>query len=552
MNFGLSLRFWIAKWCFSTAQVVAGWMLHKPKLPAWEGALSLPAVGDVGRVEQVAASRKQYDLVDTSRHFGISVQLEHETLRDLPKAEAYPARLTASKAFLKGGFAMDVSSGERWASFDAIRVVYGRLGVPSVAARWRSDDEFVRQRLQGPNPIWIEKLDSKVAATLDLAAMGVMDAQGEHYVVDFRGLMQGAFGSDGRFCYPCAAVFQLREGTLRALAIQLERPDGTHAVATPADGAAWMLAKMFFQCADIWVHEVVTHYLWCHVYLEKIILATHRNLAPTHPLRRLLALHFEHTLNLNRNGLVQLMGNGGYFDEKFSPGAAGKVAAVAFGNREWAFWRMEMPEHVTRRQVAGLPEYPWRDDGLLACAEVERFVGEFVAGWYRDDGAVVADTEVQAWSLELQARMGDRGFPALDGVANLCRVLTASLFQVVQHDLVNAPQFEWYGFPPSSPPILCVPFPADKTVVTEQTLVEALPDVGITLNAILATYGFSTRYNAWGDHAGRYLAGPSLATYERFLDRLRAAELVLAERNAKRAVPYVVALPSRLSLSISA
>lgn len=552
MTLGLSLRFWFAKWCFRSAQRVAGWMLHKPKLPAWEGALSLPNGQDSARATQIASTRKAYDLVSTSKHFGISLELNHDTLRDLPKGEAYPPRLTASKAFLKGGFAMDVSSDSRWPALESVREVYGAMGIPSVAERWRTDDEFVRQRLQGPNPIWIERLGPDLAATIDVSAMGVQPTAPELYLVDFRPLMVGAFGVSGRYCYPCVAVFQVQSGTLRVVGIQLERADGTRTVSTPADGAAWSLAKMFFQCADIWVHEVVTHYLWCHVYLEKIILATHRNLAAVHPIRRLLSLHFEHTLNLNRNGLVQLMGNGGYFDEKFSPGAPGKAAAVEFGNREWTFWRMELPENIARRGVGDLPEYPWRDDGLVAWAEVERFVAAFVGIWYASDAAVRADAEVQAWSAELQASMGDRGFPKLDAVKNLSRVLTATLFQVVQHDLVNAPQFEWYGFPPSSPPILSVPFPADKSLVTEQTLIDALPTVGASLNAILATFGFSTRYNAWGDHAERYLSGPSLEAYNRFLAALRESEALLAARNAKRTVPYVVALPSRLSLSISA
>jgi linoleate 9S-lipoxygenase len=44
-----------------------------------------------------------------------------------------------------------------------------------------------------------------------------------------------------------------------------------------------------------------------------------------------------------------------------------------------------------------LKDFPYAEDGLLLWEALEEWVGDYLALYYKDDAAVVADPELAAW-----------------------------------------------------------------------------------------------------------------------------------------------------------
>jgi hypothetical protein len=557
---GVATRFFAAKLAFRGARAVSRALRHRRQVPPPPSTrVALPQRDDdPGRADAILRAREEYALAPITSHGDPELRLAHRTLTALPRSEVYPPLIRISKTLLGIGFKLDVTCASRWSDARAIGDLYRVFGAPPVRARSLSDAEFARQRLQGPNPTWIRAVapGEREARGLRAATAEAIGArEGETlFALDYRAMLEGVEPPAGRHLSPCVAWFRASaSGGLCPIGIELGREGAPRRLFLPDGSPAWQLAKMNVQCADIWVHEIVTHFLWTHVIQEKFILATARNLSWSHPVRRILAPHFELTLNLNRNGIPQLVGEGGFFDSKFSPGRRGKQLALERGEQLWRYSQMFFGDDVRARGLDALADYPYRDDGKLFEDVVRSYVRELLALYYTSDEDVRADPEIAAWSSELVEHLGPRsGFTGVRSLDDLERAVSAPVLNVIQHELVNGPQYAYFGDPGTSPSLLSAPIPEDPAAITEATLVAALPDVGTTLTAILATYGFSMQYNVLANDLEKYHEPLAFPVLHRFRARLRGIEEELERRNGSREVPYVVAFPSGMANSIGA
>lgn len=376
------------------------------------------------------------------------------------------------------------------------------------------------------------------------------DALEQVFVVDYGPMLRGIRAAAGRHIAPCTAFFRQVGDELRPLGIQLERPDRSAALALPDGSPGWMLAKMHFQSADILIHEVVSHFQWTHAVGEAFALCTARELPWAHPLRRLLAPHQRSTLQQNANALPIVVGEGGLFDRLFAGGTT-RGHLLGWGASAWTWTELDLPAQLAARQVDHLVDYPCRDDMLLVWHALRRYVGAFVHATYTGDAAMLADPELQAWLKALRESTGP-GMPTVAAREDLVDVVHAGVFLTVKHSLVNSLQFDVYGFPPAAPAAMRVGVPGSLASVTEAQLLEALPDVGESLSAIRATWGFSQHYEPMAMHLERWLPAWAWPLAEQLRTDLRDVEWTIGQRNRARATPYVVALPSRLSNSIDA
>jgi arachidonate 15-lipoxygenase len=562
----LRLRFLIVKCLLLFAAAFARVMrpLSKARRPPG-GTVCLPKDDSdpAGRARETEQALSEYPLVSMSERFALDCpRWPHLTVPLLPPRERYPALMFIPKAAVRLALSVDLSTEARWASADAPRSLYWPLRAPEAAQTADDDARFVRWRLQGPNAGWLRRCSSpeamraEGASSATLARVAPRDSDlADLYVVNHHPLLNALPTLPGRHLAGAMAFFRREaDGSLKPAGIQLTGCDGRVVFFSPDDGAAWKLARSWFQCADMHVHEAVSHFLWTHIVGEKFLLATARRLPWRHPVRRFLAPHFEFTLNANYNSGTALVGFNGIFERAFSAGWRGTGGLIQRADLIWHFDRMILPRQIAARDVAGIADYPCRDDALLIWNALEEHAAAYVDLWYPSDDAVRTDPEIRSWSEELHGWIGDRGFPAVEDRPTLRVVLAAVLFNDVQHTLVNALQYDAFAYPPAWPSSMWEPPPSGdiSSSVAEGLLLSSLPPVRQTLEAIRATYAFSIQFNMLGRGLRRYHSGPSLALMDRLQDRLKEVTKVIEQRNAKRSHPYRIALPARVSNSINA
>jgi hypothetical protein len=467
------------------------------------------------RLRGTSLGRGDYTQTAASQRFGFQGPFDYDTVLELPRAERYPWRIGVPKALVVAALSvpMPEARGRRLRSLSEVDGLYVLLGRPRLRSLpYDSDEVFARLRLQGPNPLWIRR-------------------EGPGYAVDYRALLAGLPPQPGRWLAPCVARF---DAVMAPTEIELE-VEGRPERFSPGDGLHWTLAKRFFQAADLFVHEAVSHLAWTHLHAEAVILDAARTLSAGHPLRRLLGPSFGFTLQANSNSGRVLLGRGGVFDRVCSAGWEGTAIVMARAEKLWRFSRMIPALDAQERGMDELEDYPWRDDATLLWEVVHDRARQAVA-------ALPWDPELVAFLAALHARFGDRGWPsAQDQDHHTLATVTAALqFLTVRHTLVNAQQYDMFGYPPAWPTTVAVPPPRRDQALEPDVLTEALPDLGQILDTLRATYAFSIQFNRLG--AG----DPALQR------ALQAVDRELARRDRARPWPYQVARPARVSGSINA
>ncbi len=292
------------------------------------------------------------------------------------------------------------------------RAVFGTLRLPEVADSFRDDEAFAYWRVAGPNPLLIRRVDA-LPANFPLGeeqfrrVMGADDslleaaASRRLYLLDYAEL--GKLAPSGAvdklltgtgFAYAPIALFALGKDRARLLpvAIQCGQDPATHPMfVRPAESESdlywgWQMAKTVVQVAEENYHEMFVHLAQTHLVSEAFCLATQRTLAPSHPLHVLLAPHFEGTLFINEGAARILLPSAGFIDVMFAAPIQ-DTQATAGGNRlGFDFYRGMLPESLKARNVddpLALPDYPYRDDGLLVWNAIRQWAVRLRGGVLR-------------------------------------------------------------------------------------------------------------------------------------------------------------------------
>jgi len=240
-------------------------------------------------------------------------------------------------------------------------------------------------------------------------------------------------------------------------------------------------------------------------------------------------------------------------------GAKGTLDLIALG---WQNWRMDihgtLPADLEQRGVSDpsvLPDYPYRDDGLLLYNAIDRYVSSIIEARYDTEDKLADDYELQAWGLELLADgnpgCGIKGVPGdgkFDTADQLSQAITSILFaSTVGHAAVNVSQYDECAFLPNYPAILKGHPPRDKKWCEEKELLACLPPKNICLEIIVINKLLSERHaNGLADFHAWYQHDPvSKKAISRFLDDLKCIALTILDRNKKRQVVYEYLNPGR-------
>ncbi|CAM9125217.1 unnamed protein product [Bubo scandiacus] len=419
---------------------------------------------------------------------------------------------------LLSGFLLRPTS---WKSLDEMRSIFsrtkGREIVPDyVARRWREDDFFGYQFLNGNNPIVIRRcaaLPPKFPVTPEMVASSLgggthLDKEmeeGRVFLVDYEvleGIPSGTIhGRQQHVAAPLCLLHQGADGLLRPIAIQLSQTPGPASpIFLPSDGEwDWLLAKTWVRNADFYSHQLLTHLLRTHLFAEVFAVATLRQLPSCHPLFKLLVPHFHFTLHINTLARSVLINPGGVIDKASGVTYEGLLLIVRRGLESVTYTSLCLPDDIRHRGLSRLPNYHYRDDGLSLWEAIASFVGGIVDFYYGEDAAVSGDAELQAWVMDIFTNgfLGrtSSGIPSsLQTVAELSKFLTMVMFTCsTQHAAVNNGQYDLGAYMPNAPSSMRHPPPREKGKAFLQHFLDTVPEVDTTANILVALILLSSR-----------------------------------------------------------
>jgi arachidonate 15-lipoxygenase len=358
-------------------------------------------------------------------------------------------------------------------------------------------------------------------------------------------------------------------GVLQPIAIQLGQTSDS-AIFSPNDAfdandskhLKWKIAKYFVNVACAIQHESVAHLGDCHLIMEAVAVATHRQLAKQHPLFQLLEPHLRFTIGINDGAAHNLIVPGGVVAANVGAHIDWTLQMVNDARMAWR-WGENSPDKIfSVRGVDDLAAYPFRDDTLLLWKAIKEFVTSYVAIYYDDDHAVSTDRELRAWVDELgSAQHGHLpGFPAaLDTRDQLVQVVAQMIYTAGPlHASVNYGQYPFAGFAPSVAAAIYKAAPTRGDLIDEETqYLEWLPPLDVALYTVSFVYLLSS---IQFDTLGHYDSNPqdphfgdarAQKALEAFQVALAQAEITIHQRNLERPVTYLFQLPSRVPNSIS-
>lgn len=445
---------------------------------------------------------------------------------------------------------------------------------------WKEDRWFALQRVQGVNPVIIQlctKLPENLNVTNDTLKGLLEDLTLEEaldkkkiFICDLA-VMDGLECKDDREVAAPIALFYLdKDDKLNPVAIQLRQKKGdNNPVYTPNDSYnTWLVAKMFYNNAEAQHHQALTHLGFTHLLMEGVVVCTHRNLSPSHPVFKLLAPHFLFLLAINARGLEKLVSPGGWVDRSMTQGVKGIFNLIKRGIELWRFDIHGKPETFLRHNGTldpeVLPYYPYRDDALLVHAEIEKYVTQIIRHHYDTPEKLAEDWELRWWREELvkQRQLGGVGIEGLPGdpergfctVEELIETVTVIISTCsLGHSAANFQQYEQYAFVPNYPGVLRRNPPDTKEEYEEKDIMALLPSMETTLDIMLITKLLSSKgTKSLGEFEMQYLYDPvGVRAAEEFRKNLKKASYTVQMRNLDRELEFDWLNPAHIPNSIS-
>ncbi|XP_002119368.4 polyunsaturated fatty acid 5-lipoxygenase [Ciona intestinalis] len=442
--------------------------------------------------------------------------------------------------------------------------------IPPFCDKWSTDEELARQILNGVNPTCLEKcteLPTGFLPTQFECGDEIHDQiqKGRVFIVNY-----AKFTTEGRRnrtkkgdrLYagdPIMILLVGNDSKLRPVAIQLEE-DGH--VFTPRDSYYdWLLAKLYFRCCDVNVHEWKYHFLRTHASMEPFAVAVFRSFSRRHPLYKLLRPHVHTVPAINTIARKNLLGPTAATNFFLSLNGL-DMARKAF--QDLRFKNLHIlsvfdQQGTDDKEV--LSEYFYRDDALLLWKAVQNYVTSVISIFYSEDQDVADDWELDNF-VRMVATEGfgydgcDRGFPLkLESIDKLVDYMTLIVFNCsVQHAASNFGQFEIYKFIPNAPGGMRLP-PHKKGEGSMQRIMDSLPDnvmASLQLGTafLLSTYAPNEVYlgqfpmNLFDDAR----VDQAQAQFRR---ELKTISNLIHSRNKNLKFPYEYLLPEKIPISIA-
>uniref|UniRef100_A0A3Q3JZ69 Lipoxygenase domain-containing protein n=1 Tax=Monopterus albus TaxID=43700 RepID=A0A3Q3JZ69_MONAL len=439
-----------------------------------------------------------------------------------------------------------------------------------VQQHWKEDAFFGYQFLNGVNPMLIRRctaLPSNFPVTDDMVfpsgQCNLADElkNGNIFLCDYK-LLDGlpANTINGKKQYlmaPLVLLHKTPDDNLMPIAIQLKQtPAEDNPIFFPTDSEYdWLMAKIFVRSADFTMHGLNVHLLRTHLLAEVFAVSLLRNVPMVHPLYKLLVPHTRYTLQTNflaRQLLISKTGifphNKQYFVLRRS------LPSVTFSS-------LCIPDDIAERGLEDVPNFYYRNDGLMLWNTINSFVERIITYYYRNDTEVQQDSELQKWISDIfehgflsQTSTGiPQRFATID---ELVKFVTMVIFTCsAQHAAVNSGQYDYGGWMPNAPPTLQRPPPTTKGTTSEATMMQTFPDVNATVQ-IMSVLWLLSKESSDFVPLGQYQEDHFTEDIPRMLIKCFQAELevlnaVIKARNNGLKVPYTYMDPVKVENSIA-
>lgn len=293
--------------------------------------------------------------------------------------------------------------------------------------------------------------------------------------------------------------------------------------------------------------------------METFAIVTARQLAQNHPLGLLLRPHFQFMLANNDLARNRLINRGGYVDELLAGTLKESLQIVKNAYEEWSLDQFALPTELKNRgmdDVANLPHYPYRDDGMLVWNALKNFVSNYLHFYYKNPDNVSKDTELQAWAAELVSREGGRvkGMPAtIKTVKELVDIVTTIIFTCgPQHAAVNYPQYDYMAFIPNMPLAAYQPITEEGELFDPKRLLSFLPPFKPTAEQLTIIYILSAyRYDRLGYYDQEFEDAEAQSLVVAFQQELNTVERKIELNNKSRLIDYSYLKPRLIPNSTS-
>ncbi|MFN6562361.1 MAG: lipoxygenase family protein [Nostoc sp. ChiSLP01] len=467
-------------------------------------------------------------------------------------------------------------------SIEDYNKLFAKIPLPQISSRFKEDLVFGYMQVAGPNPLMLEQVLQQ-EKTLGISneqyqkivgipndSLEAARQEGRLYKADYsklKNMENGSFPNQQKYIYSPLALFVVPPASnpsrsIVPLAIQCK---SEYPVFTPLDGENWAIAKSIVQMADSNYHELVSHLGRTHLFIEPFVIATKRRLPANHHLRILLEPHFEGTILINYGAHQLLIADRRQVDALLASTIESDRQLTVQAAQDYLhhFNDAMFPKTLRSRgvdNISQLPEYPYRDDGLLIWNAIHQWVSAYLSSYYTNSQQLLADQALQNWAKELISQQGGRlqnfGEDAsgtiktldylIDAVSTI--IFTAS----AQHAAVNFAQGELMTYAPAFP--LASYSPAPTSLDEQGDFMSMLPPIDQAKTQLKVTYLLGSVYHTQlGQYSNSYFKSKpqissALATFQ---NQLKGIEKEITQRNRTRIMPYKFLLPSQIPQSIN-
>ncbi|CAL8375447.1 unnamed protein product [Arctogadus glacialis] len=442
---------------------------------------------------------------------------------------------------LKGLF----GSEESWESLESMKDTLTFKTSPTVeylAEHWKDDAFYGYQFLNGVHPSMFRNcphLPSNFPVTEEMVqpflepgtSLQQEIQKGNIFLCDYKSL-EGlqTLVVEGKSLPLTAALCLLyldTAGTLKPIAIQLgQEPSEKCPIFVPSDAELdWLLVKMFVKNADSVIHQIISHLMKTHFVAEVFAVATMRHFPDVHPL-------YKGTIELMRRHLA-----------------------------ETTYSSLCLPDNIAGRGLQNIPNFYYRDDGLKLWTAINRFVRAMLGLYYPTDDEVSGDAELQRWIQDIFTKgfLGNSSSEMPESfitVEEVVKFVTMVIFTTsAQHAAVNNGQFDYNSLVPNNPLQLRKAPPTTKGLVTMETIMETLPNIGDTVDFIVLAAVLTKKHTdsvVLGSYPEERFCEPAAKRIiENFQEELSSIEERIITRNASLEVPYCYLQPSEIENSVS-